>query len=162
PKSNASYLGLERAREAVAAHGSLPVPMHLRNAPTGLMRHLGYGEGYEYAHDAPDAFVAAPNLPEALGNAEFYAPTERGAERAVVAAAGGGGGRRARRAPRRPARPPRRPPPRWRAWGLAAGAGFSTAIRPPGWESETRVSDLSPRPARRSRRGCGRGASLRR
>ena len=84
PKSNASYLGLERAREAVAAHGSLPVPMHLRNAPTGLMRHLGYGEGYEYAHDAPDAFVAAPNLPEALGSPEFYAPTERGAERALA------------------------------------------------------------------------------
>ena len=84
PKSNASYLGIERAREAVAAHGSLPVPMHLRNAPTGLMRGLGYGKGYEYAHDAPDAFVATPNLPESLGAPHFYEPTERGAERALA------------------------------------------------------------------------------
>src|SRR5262245_38784524 len=84
PKSNAAYLGLERAREAVAAHGSLPVPMHLRNAPTGLMRRLGYGEGYEYAHDAPDAFVAAPNLPEEIGAPSFYEPTGRGEERAIA------------------------------------------------------------------------------
>jgi len=84
PKSNASYLGIERAREAVAAHGSLPVPMHLRNAPTGLMRGLGYGAGYEYPHDAPDAFVATPNLPDALGAPRFYEPTDRGAENALA------------------------------------------------------------------------------
>ena len=81
PKSNAAYLGIERAREAVAAHGSLPVPMHLRNAPTGLMRALGYGAGYEYPHDAPDAFVATPNLPDPIGEARFYEPAERGAGR---------------------------------------------------------------------------------
>jgi putative ATPase len=85
PKSNASYLGIERAREAVAAHGSLPVPMHLRNAPTGLMRGLGYGRGYEYAHDAPDAFVATPNLPDELAAARFYQPGERGAEASIAA-----------------------------------------------------------------------------
>ncbi len=84
PKSNAAYLGIERAREAVAAHGSLPVPMHLRNAPTGLMRGLGYGQGYEYPHDAPDAFVATPNLPNELAAARFYEPGERGAERAIA------------------------------------------------------------------------------
>ena len=84
PKSNAAYLGIERAREAVAAHGSLPVPMHLRNAPTGLMRGLGYGRGYEYPHDAPDAFVATPNLPGELAEARFYEPGERGAERAIA------------------------------------------------------------------------------
>src|SRR5215510_1011978 len=84
PKSNAAYLGIERAREAVAAHGSLPVPMHLRNAPTGLMRALGYGTGYEYPHDAPDAFVATPNLPEAIAEARYYEPGERGAERAIA------------------------------------------------------------------------------
>jgi putative ATPase len=84
PKSNAAYLGIERARAAVAAHGSLPVPMHLRNAPTGLMRALGYGEGYEYPHDAPDAFVATPNLPGEIGEARFYEPGERGAERAIA------------------------------------------------------------------------------
>jgi putative ATPase len=84
PKSNAAYLGIERAREAVAEHGSLPVPMHLRNAPTGLLRALGYGEGYAYPHDAPDAFVATPNLPPELGDARFYEPGERGAERAIA------------------------------------------------------------------------------
>jgi putative ATPase len=84
PKSNAAYLGIERAREAVAAHGSLPVPMHLRNAPTGLMRALGYGAGYEYPHDAPDAFVATPNLPDEIRAARFYEPGERGAERAIA------------------------------------------------------------------------------
>jgi putative ATPase len=85
PKSNAAYLGIERAREAVATHGSLPVPMHLRNAPTGLMRGLGYGRGYQYPHDAPDAFVATPNLPAELSETRFYEPGERGAERAIAA-----------------------------------------------------------------------------
>ena len=64
PKSNASYAALGRAEEAVRRHGSLPVPLHLRNAPTPLLRELGYGRGYRYPHDEPDAFVAARNLPE--------------------------------------------------------------------------------------------------
>jgi putative ATPase len=84
PKSNASYRALGRAQAAVEQHGSLPVPMHLRNAPTGFMKSEGYGAGYEYAHDAPDAFVAARNLPEALPDEPFYEPTERGAERAIA------------------------------------------------------------------------------
>ncbi len=84
PKSNAAYLGIERARAAVSTHGSLPVPMHLRNAPTGLMRELGYGRGYEYPHDAPDAFVATPNLPGELSGERFYEPGDRGAERAIA------------------------------------------------------------------------------
>ena len=84
PKSNAAYVGIDRALEAVSATGSLPVPMHLRNAPTGLMKHLGYGDGYEYPHDAPDGFVATPNLPEGLGAPAFYEPTREGAEAAVA------------------------------------------------------------------------------
>ena len=60
PKSNASYVALGRASAEVAKHGSPPVPLHLRNAPTPLMKAEGYGRGYEYAHDAPDAFVGAP------------------------------------------------------------------------------------------------------
>jgi putative ATPase len=84
PKSNASYLGIGRALEAVREHGSLPVPLHLRNAPTGLMRHLGYGRDYEYPHDAPERFVAARNLPDALGAAVFYEPTREGAEVAIA------------------------------------------------------------------------------
>jgi len=80
PKSNASYLGIARADEAVARHGSLPVPMHLRNAPTGLMKRLGYGAGYEYPHDAPDRFVARANLPDELAGAALYQPTREGRE----------------------------------------------------------------------------------
>jgi len=84
PKSNASYAALGRATEAVEQRGSLPVPLHLRNAPTGLMKELGYGRGYRYAHDAPDAFVPDPNLPAALGDAEFYRPKPVGAEREIA------------------------------------------------------------------------------
>jgi putative ATPase len=84
PKSNASYLGIERARAAVAEHGSLPVPMHLRNAPTGLMKRLGYGDGYVYPHDAPDHFVAAENLPEALAGSVLYEPGDQGLEREIA------------------------------------------------------------------------------
>ncbi|MDH3521801.1 MAG: replication-associated recombination protein A, partial [Myxococcales bacterium] len=80
PKSNASYVGINRAWEAAESRGSLPVPLHLRNAPTGLMKEMGYGADYAYPHDAPDRFVAARNLPEALGDAHFYEPTHEGAE----------------------------------------------------------------------------------
>jgi putative ATPase len=80
PKSNAAYLGICRADEAVALHGSLPVPMHLRNAPTRLMKQQGYGAGYEYPHDAPGRFVARGNLPEELDGAQLYQPTREGAE----------------------------------------------------------------------------------
>jgi putative ATPase len=84
PKSNASYVGISRANELVEQHGSLPVPMHLRNAPTGLMKHLGYGKGYEYPHDAQDRFVARANLPETLAGAALYQPTREGAEAEIA------------------------------------------------------------------------------
>jgi putative ATPase len=83
PKSNASYIGLERASAEVERLGAVPVPLHLRNAPTPLMKSLGYGRDYEYPHDAPDAFVASRNLPEGVAEGPFYEPTERGAERAI-------------------------------------------------------------------------------
>jgi putative ATPase len=84
PKSNAAYRALEAARETVAEHGSLPVPLHLRNAPTPLLEGLGYGRDYEYPHDAPDRFVARPNLPEALEAARFYEPSSEGQEREIA------------------------------------------------------------------------------
>ncbi len=83
PKSNAAYRAIDRALAAAREAGSAAVPMHLRNAPTGLMKGMGYGRGYEYPHDAPDAFVATPNLPEGLGAARFYEPSSRGAEAAI-------------------------------------------------------------------------------
>jgi putative ATPase len=84
PKSNASYAALGRAEEAVRRTGSAPVPLHLRNAPTPLLRELGYGAAYRTPHAEPDAFVAARNLPDALGDATFYEPSERGAEREIA------------------------------------------------------------------------------
>ena len=84
PKSNASYVALDRASAELAKHGSPPVPLHLRNAPTSLMKEEGYGRDYEYAHAAEDAFVARRNLPEGVGDGPFYEPTARGAEAAIA------------------------------------------------------------------------------
>jgi putative ATPase len=80
PKSNASYRAMEAALGAVRASGSAPVPLHLRNAPTRLLRELGHGREYRYPHDEPGRFVDAWNLPEALGDARFYEPADAGAE----------------------------------------------------------------------------------
>ena len=96
PKSNAAYLGIARALAAVGQHGSLPVPLHLRNAPTPLMKHMGYGEGYEYPHDAPDRFVARSNLPDELAGPVYYEPTREGAEAAIADRLAGWRRRRAR------------------------------------------------------------------
>jgi putative ATPase len=81
PKSNAVYLGFKAAMRAAAEHGSLEVPMHLRNAPTKLMQQLGYGDEYRYAHDEPEAYAAGEcYLPELLPEQRFYQPVARGLE----------------------------------------------------------------------------------
>jgi putative ATPase len=85
PKSNAAYLAIDAALEDTRRAGSLPVPLHLRNAPTALMREIGYGDDYRYPHDAPDQFVAASNLPDDLRDARYYEPNERGAEAEIAA-----------------------------------------------------------------------------
>jgi putative ATPase len=80
-KSNAAYVAYNAARDFVAGDGTRPVPMHLRNAPTGLMKKLGYGKGYRYAHDEPDAYAAGENyFPEGMPAVQWYKPTERGLE----------------------------------------------------------------------------------
>ncbi|HZM35396.1 MAG TPA: replication-associated recombination protein A [Burkholderiales bacterium] len=80
-KSNAAYVAYNAARDFVAGDGTRPVPMHLRNAPTGLMKKLGYGKGYRYAHDEPDAYAAGENyFPEGMPVVQWYKPTERGLE----------------------------------------------------------------------------------
>jgi putative ATPase len=80
PKSNAAYVAFNEARADVQERPAEPVPLHIRNAPTGLMRDLGYGAGYQYAHDAPDARVAQEHLPEALRHRQYYRPVDRGLE----------------------------------------------------------------------------------
>ena len=81
PKSNAVYLGFKAAMRAAAEHGSLEVPLHLRNAPTKLMKQLGYGDEYRYAHDEPEAYAAGEYyLPEQLPEQHFYQPVPRGLE----------------------------------------------------------------------------------
>ncbi|OGA58888.1 MAG: recombination factor protein RarA [Burkholderiales bacterium RIFCSPHIGHO2_01_FULL_64_960] len=81
PKSNAVYKAYNAARAWVKQDGTRPVPMHLRNAPTQLMKQLDYGKGYRYAHDEEGGFAAGENyLPEGMPEPGFYAPVERGLE----------------------------------------------------------------------------------
>ena len=80
PKSNAVYAAANEVRALIEKTGSLPVPMHIRNAPTSLMKKLGYNKGYRYAHDDKDALVSQTHLPEELKGRTFYYPTNRGYE----------------------------------------------------------------------------------
>ncbi|MEE7456588.1 AAA family ATPase [Methylorubrum populi] len=80
PKSNAIYTAYKAATRAAKAAGSLAPPRTILNAPTGLMKRIGYGEGYRYDHDEPDAFSGQDYWPEALGRQHFYEPTDRGME----------------------------------------------------------------------------------
>ena len=83
PKSNASYKAVETAFEDVRRLPNLPVPIHLRNAPTALMKQLGYGEKYKYAHDFPNNFVEQQYLPDNLKEKIYYHPTENGREKSI-------------------------------------------------------------------------------
>ncbi len=80
PKSNTAKMTYARAREAVMQHGPLPVPMHLRNAPTKLMKQEGYGKGYQYPHDHDGHYVVENYLPEGLRSERFYTPSTNGYE----------------------------------------------------------------------------------
>jgi len=81
PKSNASYAAYKAAMRAAAETGSLDPPKHILNAPTKMMKDLGYGKDYAYDHDAPDGFSGRDYFPEAMGRTRFYTPVERGFER---------------------------------------------------------------------------------
>jgi putative ATPase len=83
PKSNASYLGIDEALAEVRKSGSLPVPLHVRNAPTRLMKDLGYGKNYRYAHDYDEGYVPQLHLPERLQGRRFYRPTSHGYEKMI-------------------------------------------------------------------------------
>ncbi|MDO8490804.1 MAG: replication-associated recombination protein A [Dehalococcoidia bacterium] len=83
PKSNALYAAYGKVRDDVKATRNDPVPLHLRNAVTKLMREVGYGTGYKYAHDFPEHFVKQQNLPKALQGKKYYQPGEQGFEKEV-------------------------------------------------------------------------------
>ena len=83
PKSNASYIGIEKALEEVRKNPLAKVPLHLRNAPTKLMKELGYGTDYKYAHDFQNHFVEENYLPDELASKQFYFPTEQGQEKKI-------------------------------------------------------------------------------
>lgn len=83
PKSNSLYVAYDAVKDEIAKSGHLPAPLHIRNAPTRLMKEVGYGKGYKYAHDFPDAKVDQEHLPEPLRGKRFYHPTDRGFEETI-------------------------------------------------------------------------------
>ena len=83
PKSNSIYAAYGKIQQAVKKSGSLPVPFHICNAPTRLMKDMGYGKDYKYAHNYKEAFVAQEYLPEKLKGQLFYEPTGRGYEKVI-------------------------------------------------------------------------------
>lgn len=84
PKSNASYAGINTALAEVRKSGALPVPLHIRNAPTKLMKEQGYGKGYQYAHDYEDGYAGQECLPDKLAGRTFYDPKGHGYEKNIV------------------------------------------------------------------------------
>jgi len=83
PKSNALYVAWQKATRMVTKTGSLPVPLHIRNAPTALMQDLGYGSGYKYEHNYDEAIVDQDFMPEEIAKEQFYRPSDRGYEKIV-------------------------------------------------------------------------------
>jgi putative ATPase len=85
PKSNAVYAAGNQVKQDIQDKPAEPVPLHLRNAPTGLMANQGYGKGYQYAHDAAEARVDQEHLPDALRGRVYYRPVDRGLEKELAA-----------------------------------------------------------------------------
>ncbi len=83
PKSNALYRTEQQINKDIRATGTLPVPLHLRNAPTGLMKKIGYGKGYKYAHEQQHGLVDQEHLPDELSGRRYYEPTNRGFEAVI-------------------------------------------------------------------------------
>ena len=94
PKSNAAYTAFGEAMRSARETGSLTPPLHSLNAPTRLMKDLGYGEGYAYDHNAPDAFAGVSYFPDGMARRQFYRPDGRGAEAAIAARLAAWAGRR--------------------------------------------------------------------
>jgi putative ATPase len=84
PKSNSAKVALGAAMDAARNTPAAPVPLHIRNAPTPLMKELGYNQGYQYAHNAPEAYLPQEYLPDQLRDALFYVPGSFGYEKKVA------------------------------------------------------------------------------
>ena len=84
PKSNAVYVALGAAKRAAQEHGSLMPPAHILNAPTKLMKNLGYGAGYQYDHEAEEGFSGQNYFPDDMAREQFYAPKDTGFEREIT------------------------------------------------------------------------------
>ena len=84
PKSNSSKLALDAALEAARSYPAEGVPLHIRNAPTALMKELGYHAGYQYAHAVPEAYIPQEYLPDALAGSAFYTPGSFGFEKEIA------------------------------------------------------------------------------
>ena len=84
PKSNSLYAAYGEVKADVRKYGALPVPLHIRNAPTRLMKELGYGKGYKYAHNFPDHIVDQEHMPEKLKGRRYYHPTDQGFEKRIA------------------------------------------------------------------------------
>jgi putative ATPase len=134
PKSNAAYTAYSAVREDVEQTRNDPVPLHLRNAPTGLMKGLGYGKGYQYAHDFEGAVVAQEHLPPNLAGRQYYHPTDRGREAAIAERM------------------------RARAERIAAGGAQVTPADEPEWEPSRRKK---AREAREAAKNGGEGQASR-
>jgi putative ATPase len=84
PKSNSAKVALGAAMDAARNTPAAPVPLHIRNAPTPLMKELGYNKGYQYAHNSPDAYLPQDYLPDQLRDAMFYLPGSFGHEKKIA------------------------------------------------------------------------------
>ncbi len=84
PKSNSLYQAYAKIQEEIKLSSDKPVPLHLRNPVTPLMKELGYGKGYKYAHDYPGHFVPQPHLPDSLQDKKYYTPSEQGYEKQII------------------------------------------------------------------------------
>ena len=83
PKSNSTYQGIDKAIKDVENTSNDPIPLHLRNAVTGIMHDLGYGHGYKHAHDYEHGFTITQNLPDSLKNRRYYTPSKQGYEKEI-------------------------------------------------------------------------------
>jgi len=84
PKGNGAYMAINNAQKTVSETGNLPVPIHLRNAPTKLMKELGYGAEYKYSHDGPGNFVNQEYLPDAISGTNFFTPGSSSKEQEIA------------------------------------------------------------------------------